>query len=106
VSHETARVGTPPQKRKASVQQPGLLLVEVAVSQAKHSAWIGTPTGLICRTRALPHSREGFRRFAQPRKDPLGTNRGRRLLIAMAQSGLYGQGAMTDCAAAATTSAS
>ena len=96
----------PPQKRKAYVQQPGLLLVGVDVSQAKHNACIGTQIGITCRKLAFTHSREGFRRFAQTRRDHLVKNSCRRLLIAMAPSGISWQGPMTDCEAAAPPSAS
>ncbi len=41
--------GRNPKARKEYVQQPGLLLVGVDVSQAKHSAYIGTQTGINCR---------------------------------------------------------
>ena len=81
-----------PQKRKAYVQQPGLLLVGVDVSQAKHSACLGTQTGITCRKLAFTHSREGFQRFEQPLRDCLVKNNCRRLLIAMEPSGIYWQG--------------
>jgi transposase len=81
-----------PQQRKAYVQQPGLLLVGVAVSHAKHPACIGTQIGITCRKLACTHRREGFRRFEQPRREHLVNNSGRRLLIAMAPSGLSWQG--------------
>ena len=82
----------PPQKRKAYVQQPGLLLVGVDVSQAKHSACLGTQTGITCRKLAFTHSREGFQRFEQTLRDCLVKNNCRRLLIAMEPSGIYWQG--------------
>lgn len=82
----------PPQQRKAYVQQPGLLLVGVDVSQAKHNACIGTQIGITCRKLAFTHSREGFRRFEQTLKDHLVKNSCRRLLIAMEPSGIYWQG--------------
>jgi transposase len=78
----------PPQQRKASGQQPGLLLVGIAVSQAKHNACIGTQIGITCRKLVFPHSREGFRRFEQPLRDPLVKNSCRRLLSAMEPSGI------------------
>ena len=81
-----------PQKRKAYVQQPGLLLVGVDVSQAKHSACIGTQTGITCRKLAFTHSREGFRLFEQALTDHLVKNSCHRLLIAMEPSGIYWQG--------------
>lgn len=81
-----------PQKRKAYVQQPGLLLVGVDVSQAKHSACLGTQTGITCRKLAFTHSREGFQRFEQTLRDCLVKNNCRRLLIAMEPSGIYWQG--------------
>jgi transposase len=81
-----------PQKRKAYVQQPGLLLVGVDVSQAKHSACIGTQTGITYRKLAFTHRREGFQRFEQTLRDCLVKNSCRRLLIAMEPSGIYWQG--------------
>ena len=92
MSHEPERVCTNPQKRKAYVQQPGLLLVGVDVSQAKHHACIGTQLGLTCRKLVFTHSRAGFRRFEQTLRDPLVNNSGRRLLIAMEPSGISWQG--------------
>ena len=82
---EYARI---PEKRKAYVQQPGRLLVGVDVSQAKHSACIGTQTGITCRKLEFTHSREGFQRFEQTLRDGLVKNSCRRLLIAMAPSGV------------------
>jgi transposase len=81
-----------PQQRKAYVQQPGLLLVGVDVSQAKHNACIGTQASITCRKLVFTHSREGFQRFEQTLRDHLVKNRCRRLLIAMEPSGIYWQG--------------
>ncbi len=83
--------GQTPQKRKAYVHQPALLLVGVDVSQAQQSAGMGTPTTMSCRTRAFTHTREGFKRFAQTLKAHLVNNETRRILIAMAPSGLSWQ---------------
>ena len=44
----------PPQKRKAYVQQPGLLLVGVDVRQANHHACIGTQTASPAENSYLP----------------------------------------------------
>jgi hypothetical protein len=52
-------------KRKQYVQQPGLLLVGIDISMAKHDACIGTKNGIIQRKITFAHSRGGF----QP-KDP------------------------------------
>jgi transposase len=81
--------GRNPKKRKAYEPQPALLLVGVDVSKAKHSACIGTQTAINCRKLAFPHPREGFRRFAQARREPWGHKHWRRLLLAMAPSGIY-----------------
>ena len=81
-----------PQQRKASGQQPGLLLVGVDVRQAKHHACIGTQLGITCRKRVLTHRRAGCRRFEQTLRDHLVNNRCRRLLIAMEPSGISWQG--------------
>jgi transposase len=81
-----------PQKRKAYVQQPGLLLVGVDVSQAKHRACIGTQIGINYRKLAFTHRREGFQRFEQTLRDCLVKNRCGRLLSAMEPSGIYWQG--------------
>jgi transposase len=81
--------GRNPQKRKAYVQQPDLLLVGVDVSKAKHSACIGPQTAMNCRKLEFTHTREGFRRLEQTLKDQLGHNQCRRLLLAMEPSGSY-----------------
>ena len=81
--------GRNPQKHKASVQQPALLRVGVAVRKAKHRAGMGTQTAINCRPLAFPHTREGFRRLAQTLTDQLGHNHCRRLLLAMEPSGSY-----------------
>jgi transposase len=84
--------GRNPKTRKEYVQQPGLLLVGVDVSQAKHSACIGTQTGIHCRKLEFPHRREGFQRFEQTLREHLVKNHCRRLLLAMEPSGIYWQG--------------
>jgi Transposase len=83
--------GRPPQKRKAYVPQSALLLVGVDVSNAQHSAGIGTQPGISCRNLAFPHTREGCQRFAHPLRHHLDKNQCRRVLMAMEPSGLYGQ---------------
>jgi Transposase len=83
--------GRNPNKRKESGHQPDRLLVGVDVSKAKYHACLGTQPTRSCRKREFPHTREGFRRFEQTRKDPRVTNRGQRLLIAMEPSGIYWQ---------------
>jgi transposase len=83
--------GRNPNKRKAYVPHPALLLVGVEVSKAKHKACMGTQTTLSCRTLAFPHTREGFRRFEQPLQAHRVKNGRQPILIAMAPSGLYGQ---------------
>jgi transposase len=83
--------GRNPNKRKAYVHQPHLLLVGVDVSKAKHNACLGTQTTMSCRKLEFTHTREGFRRFEQTLKDHLVKNRCQRLLIAMEPSGIYWQ---------------
>jgi transposase len=83
--------GRNPNKRKAYVHQPDLLLVGVDVSKAKHNACLGTQTTMSCRKLEFTHTREGFRRFEQTLKDHLVKNRCQRLLIAMEPSGIYWQ---------------
>jgi transposase len=83
--------GRTPQKRKAYVQQSDLLLVGVDVSKAKHSACIGTQTGISCRKLEFTHTREGFQRFEHTLRHHLDKNNCRRVLIAMEPSGIYWQ---------------
>lgn len=83
--------GRTPDKRKASVNHPDLLLVGVDVSKAKHHACMGTQTTMSCRQLALTHTREGFRRFAQALQAHLVTNGRQRLLMAMDPAGLSWQ---------------
>jgi transposase len=84
--------GRNPKTRKVYIQQPGLLLVGVDVSKAKHSACIGTQTHVSCRKLSFTHTREGFKLFEQTLRDHLVKSDGRRLLIAMEPSGIYWQG--------------
>jgi transposase len=83
--------GREPQKRKAYVQQSDLLLVGVDVSKAKHSACLGTQTGISCRKLEFTHTREGFQLFEQTLRDHLVKTNCRRTLIAMEPSGIYWQ---------------
>ena len=78
-----------PSKRKAYVQQPGLLLVGVDVSQAKHSACIGTQTRISRRKLEFTHTREGFRMFETILNRERAKNTCCRVLIAMEPSGIY-----------------
>jgi transposase len=78
--------------RKVYIQQPGLLIVGVDVSKAKHSACVGTQTDVSCRKLDFTHTREGFKRFEQTLREHLTKNSCRRLLIAMEPSGIYWQG--------------
>ena len=78
-------------KRKEYVHQPDLLLVGVDVSKAKHSACLGTQTGISCRKLAFTHPREGFQLLEQTLRDHLGKTHCRRTLIAMEPSGIYWQ---------------
>ncbi len=52
--------GRNPKKRKEHVQQPGLLLIGIDVSKAKHDACIGTKKGIIQCKLTFVHFREGF----------------------------------------------
>jgi transposase len=83
--------GRTPQKRKAYVQQSDLLLVGVDVSKAKHSACMGTQTGMSCRKLEFTHTREGFQLFEHTLRNHLDKNHCRRMLIAMEPSGIYWQ---------------
>src|SRR5215510_20233 len=78
-----------PSKRKTYVQQPGLLLVGVDVSQAKHSACIGTQTRISRRKLEFTHTREGFRMFETILNRERAKNTCCRVLIAMEPSGIY-----------------
>jgi hypothetical protein len=84
--------GRNPKMRKVYIQQPGLLLVGVDVSKAKHSVCIDTQTNVSCRKLDFTHTREGFKLFEQTLRDHLAKNTCRRLLIAMEPSGIYWQG--------------
>jgi transposase len=83
--------GRNPDKRKAYVNHPDLLLVGVDVSKAKHHACMGTQTTMSCRKLAFTHTRDGFRRFAQALQAHLVKNGRQRILIAMEPSGIYWQ---------------
>jgi transposase len=78
-----------PHKRKAYVQQPGLLLVGVDVSKAKHSVCIGTQTGISRRKLEFTHTREGFTMFETVLNRARAKNMCCRVLIAMEPSGIY-----------------
>jgi transposase len=78
-----------PNQRKAYVQQPGLLLVGVDVSQAKHSACIGTQTRISRHKLEFTHTREGFRMFETILNRARAKNTCCRVLIAMEPSGIY-----------------
>jgi hypothetical protein len=97
--------GRNPKTRKVYIQQPGLLIVGVDVSKAKHSACIGTQANVSCRKLDFTHTREGFKLFEQTLRGHLVTNSCHRLLIAMEPSGIYWRGSMSDCEAVATMSA-
>ena len=47
-------------ERKDYVQQPGLLMVGVDVSKAKHDACMGTQKGIIYQKLTFTNTREGF----------------------------------------------
>src|SRR5215470_7429611 len=83
--------GRNPDKRKAYVNHPDLLLVGVDVSKAKHSVCMGTQTTMSCRKLEFTHTREGFRRFEQMLKAHLDKNGRQRRLIAIEPSGIYWQ---------------
>jgi transposase len=83
--------GRNPNKRKAYVCQPDLLLAGIDVSKAKHHACLGTQTTLSCRKLEFTHTREGFQRFEQTLKAHLVKNKCQRLLSAMEPSGIYWQ---------------
>jgi transposase len=78
-----------PHKRKAYVQQPGLLLVGVDVSKAKHSACMGTQTGISRRKLEFTHTRAGFTMLETVLNREIAKNTCRRVLIAMEPSGIY-----------------
>jgi len=84
--------GRTPKTRKVSMQQPGLLIVGVDVSKAKHSACIGTQTHGSCRELDFPPTREGCKRFEPTLRAHLGTPSCHRRLIAMEPSGIYWPG--------------
>jgi transposase len=71
------------------VQQPGLLLVGVDVSQAKHSACSGTQTRISRRNREFTHTHEGFRMFETVLNREIAKHTCCRVLMAMEPSGIY-----------------
>lgn len=81
--------GRNPKKRKEYVQQPGLLLIGIDVSKAKHDACIGTKDGIIQRKITFAHSREGFQMFENTMRKSMFKAKCRRVLIAMEPSGIY-----------------
>jgi hypothetical protein len=83
--------GRNPHKRTAYVDQPALLLVGVAHSDATPSACLGTPTTRSCRQLEVPHTREGFGRFEPTRQAHLDNHGRPHLLSARAPSGRSGQ---------------
>lgn len=78
-----------PKKRKDYVQEPGLLMVGIDVSKAKHDACIGTQAGILCRRFEFAHSREGFRLFEATLRKKIFRHECKRVLIAMEPSGIY-----------------
>ena len=46
--------GRSPEKRKEFLQQPGLLIVGIDVSKAKHTACIGTQAAVLCQNACGP----------------------------------------------------
>jgi transposase len=83
--------GRNPNKRKAYVHQPDLLLVGVAVSKAKHRACLGTQTTVSCRKCEFTHTCAGFRRFEQTLKAHSVKNGCQHVWLAMEPSGIYWQ---------------
>jgi transposase len=78
-----------PRKRKEYVQQPGLLLIGVDISKAKHDACIGTRNGIITRKLTFAHCREGFQMFEKAIRKNIFKAKCRRVLIGMEPSGIY-----------------
>lgn len=76
-------------KRKEFVQQPHLLMIGVDVSKAKHDAYLGTQTEILCRKCSFSHNRDGFRFFEQKIRESLRTTQCKQALIAMEPSGIY-----------------
>lgn len=83
--------GRNPTRRKGYMQQPGLLLVGVDVSKAKHRACIGIQTNVRGQKLDCTHTREGCKRCEQTRREHLVKNSCRRLLMAMEPAGSYWQ---------------
>jgi len=81
--------GRNPEKRKAYVQQQGLLMVGVDISKDKHDACIGTFGAAIQRKLTFPHSREGFSLFEKTIRKAMFKAKCHRVLIGMEPSGIY-----------------
>lgn len=81
--------GRNPQKRKEYVRQPGLLIIGIDVSKAKHDDCIGTRKRIIQRKLTFVHSREGFQLFETVIRKTMFKNKLKRVLIAMEPSGIY-----------------
>lgn len=77
-----------PNKRKADGQPPGLLLGGVDVSQATHSACIGTQTRISRRKLEFTPTHEGFRMFDTVLTRERAKNTCCRVLMAMEPSGI------------------
>lgn len=80
--------GRKQKKRKEYIQQPGLLLIGVDVSKAKHDACIGTLDNVKSRI-GFRNARDGFKRFEDAIRKNMFRNKCKRVLIAMEPSGLY-----------------
>jgi len=81
--------GRNPQKRKAYVQQKGLLMVGVDISKNKHDACFGTMDTNIRRKMTFSHNREGFSHFEMTIREAMFKAKCRRVLIGMEPSGIY-----------------
>ncbi|MCJ7538371.1 MAG: transposase [Desulfobacterales bacterium] len=81
--------GRNPIKRKVYIQQPGLLLIGIDISKAKHDVYIGTQNGIIQRKITFAHSREGFQMFENTIRKSMPKAKFRRVLITMEPSGIY-----------------
>jgi transposase len=81
--------GRNPEKRKAYVQQKGLLMVGIDISKDKHDACIGTVDTTIQRKLTFSHCREGFSHFEKTIRKSMFKAKCRRVLIAMEPSGIY-----------------
>jgi transposase len=81
--------GRNPKKRKAYVQQPGLLLIGIDISKSKHNACIGTKNGITQRKMTFAHSRKGFQMFEDMIRKSMFTHTCKKTLIGMEPSGIY-----------------